>query len=159
DIYIDDDVENGITYYYRVAPVDFAGNIGSLSRTVSALSTKKSSPNFIVEETEQNMDPPKFSTLKRYNDTLKIIERLLIDLDWAESNIKEKRTSEKIIDDLNLLKQIQDSTDDISKLKNQLNAINPNDETDKGLISTLGKAETIISTIEKTTPQKLDVTT
>jgi hypothetical protein len=89
---------------------------------------------------------------------MKLIDRLLIDLDWAESNIKEKKTQEKIIEDLNLLKGIQDSQMAISKLKTQMLGISLKTETDKSLADLLTKTENLVSTTEKTTPQNVQVT-
>ncbi|MBN1503286.1 fibronectin type III domain-containing protein [Candidatus Woesearchaeota archaeon] len=149
----DEDVQPGVTYYYRVAAVDSAGNIGPLSREISGTATGQ------AQETQSTVqvDKPKTDTLYQYNKTLKSIESLYIDIEWAKNNLNELRTKESAVDELNLLKDISDASEELDKLKNQLNNVFRLSPTDTELKQVITKAEQSLATIKKTTPQKIEV--
>ena len=76
-VYTDTDVSSNQLYYYRIATVDIAGNVGPLSKEVSIYG--KSNNNVVeTNEPEVNSNPPTQDTRKWKEQMDKDIETLLI---------------------------------------------------------------------------------
>ncbi|MFH0876371.1 MAG: hypothetical protein V1859_10620 [archaeon] len=153
DEFTDEEVIAGTTYYYKVAAVDKAGNIGPLSREVSKLAAKSGAATAALA----NVDVPKYDTLIDFNKTLKSIEKLEIDINWAENALNEQKGKESAIDELALVKKVLDAKGELSKLKAQFKDINPLTYTNADLLQHISRAKSIVNNLQKTTPQKLDV--
>ncbi|MBN2421977.1 hypothetical protein JXB41_02010 [Candidatus Woesearchaeota archaeon] len=151
DEYTDDNIEEGIEYFYRIAAVDEASNIGILSAEKS-ITAAKSSYSDIPKE-----DIPKYETLREYNKTLRELEKIEIDINWAEANLNEEKTKESAVEELNLIKKVMDAKSQISKIKNQYENIDLNAYTDSDLRSQISTTTKLIENLEQTTPHELIV--
>lgn len=149
--YTDDDVENGYLYYYRVIAVDLAGNLGEMSDELSAASSKEGAIHM------PKQDIPKYTTLVEYNKSMKDVEKLEIDINWAEANLNEQKAKESAVDDLNLIKKVMDSKSEIAKIKNQFRNIDLSTYTDNDLKDLISRTRSLMQNLQKTTPQKLVV--
>ncbi len=147
----DRNILSGQLYYYRAAAVDDAGNVGLLSNEISVYTTSGQ-----VQPVETKSLPTK-ETRDWKEKTEKDIESVTIDLDWAENNLKDLATKEKAVDDLGLIKQAMAAKDEISKLKNQIKAIDVLSVSDSELRDALSKADALIARTKKTTPQSLKI--
>jgi len=151
--YLDEDIEINQLYYYRIAAVDKAGNIGKLSKEINVYAKSGTT----VSSPVTNKNPPSSQTRDWKEKTEQDVDSLLIDLEWAENNLKEQSTKESIVDKLSLVKQVLDAISDIEKLKSQLQAINIVEISDTDLREMLSKADALVARTKKTTPQKVEI--
>lgn len=152
--YTDNDVQNNQIYYYRIAAVDKAGNVGAFSNEVNIYAK---STNEVTLKEEIPSNPPTKET-KEWKDKLsKDIETLLIDLSWAESNLREQASKESSVDELSLQKKISDGKQEIEKLKSQVLGIDLVRVSDTELREMLSIADALIARTKKTTPESLEV--
>ncbi len=152
--YLDKNVVNGQVYYYRVAALDMAGNIGALSNEVSVYTTSGSNLG-ISTEVIINKNPPTLQTREWKITTEKSIDSLLIDLEWALNNLKEQATKEKAVEDLALIKQVIETKESIDKLKAQLKGVDLVTISDSDLREQLSRADAQVARTKKLTPQSL----
>jgi len=126
-LYVDDDVIEGITYYYRIAVVDRAGNDGLLSSVVEATSTDVSTsdgsdyndPDYANSDSasQTKRDQPTGQTLDiklvpKVDAITSELDRYLLDIDPVKSEISAINDPNKlkiitvlgIIDDMNAAK-------------------------------------------------------
>jgi hypothetical protein len=104
-----------------------------------------------------NKNPPTQDTRDWKDNTEKEIDSLLIDLDWALSNLKDQATKEKAVEDLTLVKLVMDANEDILRLQTQLNAVDISKVLDSDLREQLSKTDASIARTKKTTPQSLEL--
>ncbi|MFC1648262.1 hypothetical protein ACFL1B_02275 [Nanoarchaeota archaeon] len=85
DFYLDQNVLLGQRYYYRVSPVDKAGNIGELSEE----------KNVIVEfeQVEEFTDP---NVMAKFNQTQRMLEKNLMDIDLALKQLEAEEDNLKL---------------------------------------------------------------
>ncbi|MBD3203384.1 hypothetical protein GF327_03760 [Candidatus Woesearchaeota archaeon] len=150
--YTDENLKSGTEYYYRVCAVDKAGNIGELSKEVSAVAQTGLSDEKIHQE-----DPPRLSTLQEFNKTLREIESLKIDIDWAEANLAEQKSQEPAVTDLGLYKNVMGSQEKIKQLKNKFEKTNPLSNSDQELKELIANTEKQLENLRKQTPAKLEI--
>ncbi|MFH1506074.1 MAG: fibronectin type III domain-containing protein, partial [archaeon] len=105
----DDDIIEGKTYYYRVTAVDKAGNEGLLSDEV-----------FVQYKTEQGEEDEEGTLLSRtlereLNKTIIEVEKDILDVDWAISNLEKMTDQEKVkfINKLELVSKARDAKEDL----------------------------------------------
>lgn len=131
--YIDDDVIGGVTYYYRIAAVDKAGNDGSLSDMVQATSTEISSSHDYNSETasttndDTSQNPVQGQVLDvklvpKVDSMISELEKYLMDIEPVKSDISSINDPNKlkIIEALSLIDDINAAKSTISSLITQL---------------------------------------
>ncbi len=156
DDYLDDNLLKNQLYYYKMAAVDIAGNIGPMSKEVSIYS--ESGKTGSTQTVVQNENPPTDETRDWKDQLEKDIETILIDLEWAEKNMQDLATKEKIVEELGLEKQVLDSKKDIEKLQTQIKALNELRITDTEMREALSSGDSLIARTRKIVPQDLEVT-
>ena len=109
EYYKDSDIDEGKTYYYRVTAVDKAGNEGPLSDEVSV----KVEPT--LEETEPETVYLSSSLEKQLNTTITEVEKDILDIDWAISNLEKMNDPLKveIITKLDLVNKAKKAKDEV----------------------------------------------
>jgi hypothetical protein len=152
--YLDDDLVSNQIYYYRIAAVDKAGNVGSLSNEVSIYAKSGVSAEQAVQE---NKDPPTPQTMEWKNTLEKTIETIIIDLDWAENNLRDLESKEKAVEEISFLKKVLDAQKEIEKLKIQIEGLESQRITDAEMRDILSKGDAMIARLRKTVPQDIEV--
>ncbi len=93
--YVDRDVINGITYYYRIAAVDKAGNDGILSEIVSETSTK----NYVVNTADNTITVQKSldgALVPKIDQLVSELEKYVVDIDTQKSLLEETNDPNKL---------------------------------------------------------------
>ena len=143
-----------VTYYYKVAVVDKAGNKGQLSKEVYATSVKEGTTIAITEQKIEEDSPPKVlppNLVPKVDAMLRNIDNLLIDLSDANKKLSDSKDEAKTI--LNELKLIDDAKDAESKLnayKKQLAEMKLFYKTEQELDSELSGIDLDLKKIKKT---------
>ncbi|MCP3686336.1 MAG: hypothetical protein GY861_27140 [bacterium] len=144
-LFTDTSAEDMVTYYYKVAIMDTAGNRGQLSDEVYATSetgsSSSSKPVTNVDDETPKVLPPALVPL--VDISMKQADSLLIDLEEAEKNLQETSDTAKseLIAELGILEEIGRSKSTIESVKARLEAL-------KDSYSTQGELETDIKNIE-----------
>jgi len=110
--FIDHSVDSGVRYYYRISPVDLAGNEGSLSPEISGVAIEGAEP---APRAELSID----SRLKT-NATIRSLDRLAVDVQAALSKLDTSSAPKSIISALGLREPAVSAKSDIEDLSNQL---------------------------------------
>jgi fibronectin type 3 domain-containing protein len=139
-------------YYYRVAAVDSAGNVGLLSKEVSVYAKV----GMTSEPEIETANPPTKETRDWKLKVEKDIESLLIDIDYAVSNLDQQSMQETAVDELGLKKKAADAKQEVEKLKAQISGLDVLRITDAELRDILSKADALIARTEQTLPQSLE---
>jgi len=155
ETFVDDDVIVNQIYYYRIAAVDEAGNIGPLSKEVSTYAKSGSAQQ--TQEQTTNENPPTEETRQWKEDTKTDVDTLLIDLNWAQSNLEELKTKEQAVTDLGLLNTVNKAITDVEKLKTQLSGLDELKITDFELRNILSQGDALIARTKIQVPQNLEV--
>ncbi|MFH2020643.1 MAG: hypothetical protein ABIJ34_04465 [archaeon] len=153
--FLDDNILTNNVYYYRIAAVDIAGNVGAFSKELSAYAISGNAQTTSTPVAVTN--PPTLDTRDWKTRTEKDIETLLIDLDWAQNNLREQATKESLVEELSLIKQVTDAASEINKLGNQLKAQDILRITDSDLRDTLSKGDALLARTRKLVPESLEV--
>jgi|GEM_PF-1137383 len=149
NIYVDNNVIVGITYYYAVSAVDKADNEGGFSIEVYATSTKTSQPS------SQTMSP---QLIKKIDDTISILNNAVDKVDSRRKSLLERSEEEKrIFETTGILKEIEDIQTRLESLYSELNELKTKSMDEAQLKAVLSREELTIRSIEKTVP--LDVKT
>ncbi|MBN1157280.1 fibronectin type III domain-containing protein, partial [Candidatus Woesearchaeota archaeon] len=82
--FLDEMVEKNVTYYYRVAAVDKAGNIGALSDSVSFRLEKTPKEEPVQNNEQSQIDE---SRLKKIQEAKDFVEELMDEIDRAYRNL------------------------------------------------------------------------
>ncbi len=152
--YIDEDVSLNQLYYYKVAAVDKAGNVGPLSKEINVYSESGSTQQSSQTNTKNTPTP---DTREWKEETEKDLDTLLIDLDYALNNLKDQATREAAVDDISLVKEVQDATSAAEKQLSQLENLDLQKVSDTDLRTILSKADALVARTRKTTPQSLEL--
>ncbi len=152
--YNDNNIVENQVYYYKIAAVDKAGNIGPLTGEASVYAK---SGDATSEQPIINQNPPTSQTRQWKSTTEKNIDSLLIDLEWALNNLNDQAAKEKSVEELALVKQVMTAKEDILKLKTQIKGIDVLTVSDEDLRTTLSKADALIARTKKTTPQSIKI--
>ncbi|MCM2326019.1 MAG: hypothetical protein NDI94_06150, partial [Candidatus Woesearchaeota archaeon] len=154
--FLDDNVLNSQIYYYRIAAVDDAGNVGSFSAEVNVYAKGK---NTVVSDVKEDIpsNPPTKETKDWKDKTQKDLESLLIDLDYAVSNLREQGAKEAAVEELGLIKKATDAKSESEKLKLQLSGLDLIRVSDAELKDILSKGDAFIARTKKLVPQSLEL--
>lgn len=153
--FLDDNIISNQLYYYKIAAVDDAGNVGSFSTEISTYGM--GSGTNTAQNTQTN-DPPTQETRDWKTRLEKDIETISIDLDWAETNIRDQESKEVAVQDLSLLKIVLDNSEAVSKLKTQILGLDVLRISDAEMRDSLSKGDALIARTKMTTPQSLEIT-
>jgi len=153
--FLDEEVTLNQIYYYKIAAVDEAGNVGSLSKELSAYA--KTGTVQKAEEQTVNNNPPTEQTRQWRVDTEAEADTLLIDLSWAKTNMQDLSLEEQAVEDLGLLKEINTAINDVEKLKVQLSGLDELKISDTELRDILSKGDALIARTRLTIPQNLEI--
>ncbi|MGV8086067.1 MAG: hypothetical protein ACP5N1_00395 [Candidatus Woesearchaeota archaeon] len=132
--YVDENVIDGITYYYRIAAVDNAGNIGLLSGIVQDTSISIISSDDIDFDSYENTDNPVDNSMLQVMDPASIqkINQLILEfnghllsIDSAKSDLNKINDPAKlsIISNLGLSEKITSAKNTIENLIVEANSI------------------------------------
>jgi hypothetical protein len=153
-LFIDKSVNSGTTYYYRVAAVDEAGNIGSLSQEVTLTAYKDSSSSSSgSQQNVERTDIPTYETLKELNRTIRDIDKILIDIESAQSNLENNKNENELIAELGLLDKVSEAKNDADSLRNQLVALRNFDSLNSEINSAVQEANNKLKRIRTETPK------
>ena len=166
--YVDTDVNDDKTYYYRISAVDKAGNNGDLSAIISINPEEK---EVIQEQEEQPQQEqpietpqpaqPKDTTPKEseilIKDLLNEINRLSVDISWVISNFQNKEdvVEKHLITDLELTVTASNAQLDVEELRKQLLELQSSTETEALKMKQLNMIELRIKKIMQTTPKNI----
>jgi hypothetical protein len=130
--YIDEDTIEGVTYYYRVAAIDEAGNDGYLSEVMQASSIRLR--NQEIYETQQNLQTNSITPTPQF-----------LDVELASKVDQLITTLENHMLDIDIAKKDLDSVQDPAELKiiNLLDLPEKISEAKKGLESTINEAKNL----------------
>jgi len=140
-------VEEGKVYYYRVAAVDEAGNIGDLSREVYA------TPLLENVSSEEGLS----LELRGYVDNfITEIDSVINDINDIKSSIPSKSDDEKtLFADLKLEKEINDEKSKLNSLKRDVEKYKEQDLTKEELNKKLDSSRLRLNIIKKKIPESL----
>jgi hypothetical protein len=164
--YIDTTTEDKVTYYYKVAAVDMARNIGTLSEEVYATaidditdSTESTDSTTTQSTTQQSTDTPKLlppNLVLKVNDEIKRIEKLMIDIAQILKDF-ENNDEKQILNDLNLKNTVSEAKTKLDNIKYDLDNLKLEYRSESQLNSELSIIELERKRIQQTTPKKLKV--
>lgn len=150
EYFIDTDVEKGKTYYYRVAGVDEAGNIASLSREVYATVLIDSSSS---SSTETGLD---VKLVGKVDNMITNIDSLIGTLNDIKTNMKSKEGKEKeLFFDLRFDKEIDNLISELNSQKRDVENYKLQDLTENELDNKLNSVELRLNIIKKRAPENL----
>jgi len=144
--YTDFDVTKGKTYYYKIATKDKAGNVASLSREVSAISSSKTTSTSV-----SGLD------LKLHG----LVDAELTEIDLLESDIATSKImlnnfqNQEDIKTMGLLKSLQSSKSELAAIRKEVQNYKLQDLTEASLKSRIASSRIKINIIKKKTPESL----
>ncbi len=145
--FYDNDVEKGKTYYYRIAGVDEAGNIGDLSREVfaTALLTNFSNAN--------ELNP---SLIGKVDNQISEINLIINNARGISSSMESNNGKEKeIFKEIKLDKEIENSLAELNSLKRDVEGYKLQDLSLDGLNKKLDSAALRLNIIKKKIPENI----
>ncbi|MGV8152530.1 MAG: hypothetical protein ACP5OG_05605 [Candidatus Nanoarchaeia archaeon] len=151
DEFIDNDVENGKTYYYRVCAVDSAGNKGDLSKEVYATA--------LFENTSISSTGLDISLLGAVESFLSEIDSFVNDINELKSSIASKGEKERtLFSDIGLSKKIDASISELASLRRDVEKYKLQDLTKTELDNKINSARLRLNIIKKQTPENIIIT-
>ncbi|MFH1849941.1 MAG: fibronectin type III domain-containing protein [archaeon] len=161
--YVDSSTLDKVTYFYRVAAVDQAGNQGELSGEVYATSvsddgeTESDVQDGPMEPEPARVLPPNLVT--KVDGFVKQVEALLIDVKEANTRLQsmEDGAAKDLLLDLQLLKTVTNSKSRLQTLSTTLSELKKSYRTEDDLDSELKGVAMELETIRKTTPLKVEL--
>lgn len=129
----DSDVDEGVTYYYKVSAIDEADNEGLLSTQVEG----------IVEPELKDAKTLAPSLVVKVNQKINKIDSSLLDVDWSEKNLENEKDADKteVITKLSLLEKTRAIKSNLERLKNDLEKLKNLDLTKDGLDKRISKID------------------
>ncbi|MEM0465074.1 MAG: hypothetical protein QXW97_00030 [Candidatus Pacearchaeota archaeon] len=147
--FIDNLVEKGKTYYYRVSAVDNAGNEGDLSREVYATALISN----VSSSTSKGLSLELLGFVQNF---LIELESVITEVDRIKQSISEKSENEKVLfNDLKLIKKIDDSKLEILNLKKEIENYKLQDLSREELNKKLDAGRLRLNVIKKKIPESL----
>lgn len=148
--FIDNSVERGETYYYRVAPVDNAENIADLSREISATA--------LLDNSTATTSGLRLELRSSVDNLLSSIDLLNTNINEIKNSFSEKEQKEKeIINSLQLTKEITDAQIELSSLKKDVESYKAQDLTKEDLDRKINSATLKIGVIKKKIPESITI--
>jgi hypothetical protein len=160
--FIDSSTIDKVTYYYKVAVVDKAGNIGPLSTEVygTSVSLGNTTKEVNTISTANEADIPKVlppNLVPKVDDSIKKIDNLLLDVMEAKSNLEdsEDEAKKELINELGLIKDIDGIESRLNNMKAELVNLKSSYKAENELEQELNKIKLDIKKIKKTTPKEI----
>ena len=127
DEFTDSDVDSGKSYYYRVAAVDKAGNIGELSSEVHVM----------FEKAEEEGDKEAAASKEKLSSSLEIelnatagnVQTILFDIDFAISELEREtdRSKNLVIKELRLIDNAKAARSNLENILKEIDTIRQTD--------------------------------
>lgn len=129
--FIDENPESGKKYYYRIAAVDKAGNIGDLSSEVNIFLEEDDDYDTDAEKSTNNLLDSKFEN--ELNSTLSEIKTLSFDIDFAISKLEKTtdRFENEIIKELKLIEKSATAKSNVGNVQKEIENIRNSDLTEE----------------------------
>jgi len=163
--YLDKGTVHKVTYYYKVAAVDNAGNIGVLSEEIYATSVDKYAVEVVedekVEEKEKVVEeikdgPPKVlppDLMPILETTIKFVDKNIMDVKDALNRVRERETSDELIKTLGIGDNLQSTLTDLEKKRTTLEGYKEEYSTNEDLEKKLAKIEEEVETLIEKSPR------
>ncbi|MFH1770600.1 MAG: hypothetical protein ABH828_03510 [archaeon] len=134
----DSDVDEGVTYFYKIAVEDEAGNEGSLSEQKEG----------IIEPGLKNNEPLSPVLAARVDQKIKAVNSFILDADLSINNLEGETDPEKVdaIFGLGLVNKARAIKTNLEGLRNELENLKIQDLSDGDLGKILTKLDSSIST-------------
>ncbi|MEM4331080.1 MAG: hypothetical protein QW273_03680, partial [Candidatus Pacearchaeota archaeon] len=145
--FVDTNVEKGKTYYYRVAPVDLAGNIGDLSKEVYATSLFKNS-NYT-----QGLRPELLGLLENFLSKVSFFENSLSEI----KNKFDNKENKDIFILLDIFKEIDSINSELASIKKEVEIYKKQDLTRDELTKKIDSLEIKLESLKKRIPENVEV--
>lgn len=149
DYFYDNEVEKGETYYYKIAAVDEAGNIGELSREVYATA--------LFENYSKNtgLDP---RLIGKVDNLLAEINNILNNIEEIKSLLDLKDDEEKsIFKEIKLNNELDNSISELNSLKRDVESYKLQDLTEDGLNNKISSSSMKLNIIKKKVPEDINI--
>ena len=145
--FVDNGVEKGETYYYRVAGVDEAGNIGKLSREIHATALRGENGT-----QESGLDP---SLRGRVDNAVTEIDLALKDIDNIETSLSEE--GEGLFQKIRLDNALESSRSRLKSLKRDVKRYRVQDLDEEELDKKLSSSRIQLEAIRKNIPESVSI--
>jgi hypothetical protein len=147
--FTDNDVEKGKTYYYKVAGVDEAGNIGDLSKEIYATALLS---NY---STSSGLSP---MLVGKVDNSIAEINSVIQDISDINSAIALKDNKEKnLFTDIQLNKDIDGAVSELNSLKRDVENYKLQDLSESELNSKIDAATLKLNIIKKQVPEDITI--
>jgi hypothetical protein len=149
DYFYDNNVEKGKTYYYKVAGVDEAGNIGDLSKEVYATA-------LINNYSKESGLNPKL--IGKVDNFITEINSVIENIQEVDSRVKLKEEDEKeIFSNLKLDKEIESAISELNSLKRDIESYKLQDLSEEELDKKISSASLKLSITKKKVPEDITI--
>lgn len=147
DYFYDNDVEKGKTYYYRIAGVDEAGNIGDLSREIYATALISNSSK------SSGLNP---SLIGKVDNYITEINAILGNVEDIKSTLESNEgKEEELFKEIKLDKEIESAISELNSLKRDIDGYKLQDLTLEELNKKLDSATLRLNIIKKKVPEDI----
>ncbi len=152
--YTDVSTEDRVTYYYRVAAVDLAGNIGPFSDEAYATSRDESKAATEAEKQDEapRVLPPNLVIF--VNDEIKRADSMMIDCDEIIISLEDNENKE-LVSELGLIDEVRDAKKSLEAIKERLSKLKENYMEESQLNNELEKARLDMARISQRTPKDI----
>lgn len=148
--FLDNLVEKGKTYYYRISGVDESGNEGELSREVYATA--------LIDNSSQSFGLD-LSLMGKVDNFISDIDSLILDIDNIGTSISSKSEKEKnLFSNLGFAKDADNAKSELNSLKSDVLKYKLQDLTNAELESKLGSSKLKLDIIKKKVPEDIVIT-
>lgn len=154
--FVDSATENKVTYYYKVAAVDKAGNLGLLSTEVYATAVNGTETKEETKEQLPKVLPP--NLVIKVDDFIQKINNALIDLDNALSILENKESKLKeLSNELKLNSEVSSAKTKLNNYKTELTSIKSSYMSESELDLKINQMDLELKKIKKTTPKDISL--
>jgi len=150
--FTDNGLEKGKTYYYRIAGIDEAGNIGELSREVYATALYSNSSSI---QSNSGLD---IKLLGKVDNLISEINSLIEDIGEINSKLTYLEEKEKnLFEEIKLNKEVENAILELNSVKRDVEKYKTQDLTEEELDKKINSASLRINIIKKKVPETLSV--
>ena len=157
--YEDQSTYNHVTYYYRVAAVDKAGNVGPLSQEVFGTSVAGINTTQNTQETSElpKILPPDIHYI--VDDEVKVIDSLILDVDSILEDFSKEEDSQlkAVYSEFNYAQTITTAKTSLSSMREEVENYKRDYMTKEELNSKINGKKMDIKKIEQTMPKKVEI--
>jgi len=158
--YEDNSVNDKVTYYYKIAAVDMAGNIGKMSDEVHTTALNDNEPSedevIVEEEEEPKVLPPELVTMVEAK--IKEIHQFEIDIDTLISNFEDYPVETKeMVNELNIISRANQGKANAKKIITSLEGMKLHYKTLNELMDEFAIIDSQVNEIKKITPKEISI--